>query len=170
MHSHIPCDEDIATNDISISTPVSTSTIPFGPITRARARRLTHQVSSLLSSGSSYLENEDMCTLVLLRNITQEQWIGSKGKRHRAGWIRTAGKIRLVTAATTSSGLHFGRSSTFWKAYQIYFPIDPESPKYLFGVNRNPRFTTESFSVTVLRHPNFAQRALYQVESKSDAS
>jgi hypothetical protein len=31
--------------------------------------------------------------------FTQEQWIGSKGKRHRAGWIRTAGQPRLVTAA-----------------------------------------------------------------------
>jgi hypothetical protein len=102
--------------------------------------------------------------------FTQEPWIGSKGNRHRAGWIRTAGQTRLVTAATTLSGLRFGRSSTFWKAYQIYFLMDPESPQYLFGVNRNPRFTTESFSATVLRHPNLAQRAVYQVESKTDAS
>jgi hypothetical protein len=61
-------DEDIATNDTSTPTPVSTSTTPLGPITRAHARRLTHQVSSLLSSGSSYLENGDTCTLVFLRN------------------------------------------------------------------------------------------------------
>jgi hypothetical protein len=61
-------DEDIATNDISTPTPVSTSTTPLGPITRAHARRLTHQVSSLLSLGSSYLEIGDTCTLVLLRN------------------------------------------------------------------------------------------------------
>jgi hypothetical protein len=78
--------------------------------------------------------------------FTQEQWIGSKGKRHRAGWIRTTEQTRLVMAATTSSGLRFGRSSTSWKAYQIYFPMDPKSPSYLFGVNRNRRFTTESFS------------------------
>jgi hypothetical protein len=75
-----------------------------------------------------------------------------------------------MMAATTSSELHFDQSSTFWKAYQIYFPMDPESPPYLFGVNCNPRFTTESFSATVLRHPNLAQRAVYQVESKTDAS
>jgi hypothetical protein len=74
--------------------------------------------------------------------FTQEQWIGSKGKRHRTGWIRTAGHTRLVTAATTSSGLRFGCSSTSSKAYQIYFPKDPELPPYLFGVNRNPQFTT----------------------------
>jgi hypothetical protein len=135
-------DEDIATNDTSTPTPVATSTTPLGPITHARARRLTHQ----------------------------EQWIGSKGKRHRASWIRTAGQTRLMTAATTSSGLCFGRSCTFWKAYQIYFPTILESPPYLFGVSHNPRFTTESFSATVLRHPNLAQRAVYQVESKTDAS
>jgi hypothetical protein len=66
-------DEDIATNDTSTLTPVSTSTTPLGPITRARARWLTHQVSSLLSSGSSYLENGDTCTLVLLRNHGLDQ-------------------------------------------------------------------------------------------------
>jgi hypothetical protein len=69
-------DEDIATNDTSTPTPVSTSTTPLGPITRARGRRLTHQVSSLLSLGSSYLENGDTCTLVLLRNHGLDQ----KGK------------------------------------------------------------------------------------------
>jgi hypothetical protein len=102
--------------------------------------------------------------------FTQEQWIGSKGKRYRAGWIQTTGQTRIVTAATTSSGLRFGRSCIFWKASQIYFPTDPKSPPYLLGVNRNPKFTTESFSATVLRHPNLAQRAMYQFESKTDAS
>jgi hypothetical protein len=57
-------DEDIATNDTSTPTPVSTLTIHLGPITHTRARRLTHQVSLLLSSGLSYLDNADMCTLV----------------------------------------------------------------------------------------------------------
>jgi hypothetical protein len=79
-------DEDIATNDTSTLTPVSTSITPFGPITRARARRLTHQVSLLLSSDSSYLENGDTCTLILPRNNRLDQ----KG-RGIAGWIRTAG-------------------------------------------------------------------------------
>jgi hypothetical protein len=59
--------------------------------------------------------------------FTQEQWIGSKGKRHRAGWIRTAGHTRVVTAAMASSEPRFGWSSTSWKAYQIYFPTDLES-------------------------------------------
>jgi hypothetical protein len=66
-------DEDIATNDTSTPTPVSTLTTPLGPITHARACQLTHQVSSLLSSGSSYLDNGDTCTLVLLRNNGLDQ-------------------------------------------------------------------------------------------------
>jgi hypothetical protein len=66
-------DEDITTNDTSKPTPASTSLTPLGPITRARAHRLTHQVSSLLSSGASYLDNGDTCTLVLLRNNGWDQ-------------------------------------------------------------------------------------------------
>jgi hypothetical protein len=62
-----------------------------------------------------------------------------------------------VTVATTSYGLRFGYSSNSWKAYQIYFPRDPESPPYLFGDNRNRLFTTESFSAAELRHPILAQ-------------
>ena len=56
-------------------------------------------------------------------------------------WIRTEGQTRLVTAATISSEHRFGRSSTSWKAYQVYFPTDPESSPYLFGVNHNHHFT-----------------------------
>jgi hypothetical protein len=78
--------------------------------------------------------------------FTQEQWIGSKGKRHRAGWFRTAGQTQLVMTTMTSSGLHFGCSSTSWKAYQIYFPKHLELPQYLFGVNHNHQFTTVIFS------------------------
>jgi hypothetical protein len=57
----------------STPTPVSTSPTPLGPITRARAHRLTHQVSSLLSSGSLYLDNGDTCSLVLLKNNGLDQ-------------------------------------------------------------------------------------------------
>jgi hypothetical protein len=70
MHKFI---DDITTNNTSTPTLASTSPTPLGPTTRARARRLTHQVSSLLSSGSSYLDNEDMCTLVLLMNNGVDQ-------------------------------------------------------------------------------------------------
>jgi hypothetical protein len=66
-------DEDITTNDTSTPIPASTSPTPHGPITRARARRLTHLVNSLLRSGSSYLDNGDTCTLVLLMNNGVDQ-------------------------------------------------------------------------------------------------
>ena len=59
-------DEDINTIDISAPTPV-------GPLTRARARQLNLQVSSVLNSCQSYLDNGDTCTFVLLRNNGQDQ-------------------------------------------------------------------------------------------------
>ena len=65
-------DDDINTNDTSTPTQVPVS----GPITRARARQLNHQVSSLLSSCPSYLYHRDACTLVLVRNQGEDR----KGK------------------------------------------------------------------------------------------
>ena len=61
-----PDDEDINTIDISAPTPV-------GSLTRARARQLNLQVSSVLNSCQSYLDNGDTCTFVLLRNNGQDQ-------------------------------------------------------------------------------------------------
>jgi hypothetical protein len=66
-------DEDITTNDTSIPTAASTSPTPLGPVTGTRARRLTHQISSLLNSSASYLDNGDTCTLILLRNNGLDQ-------------------------------------------------------------------------------------------------
>jgi hypothetical protein len=57
-------DEDINTNDTSMRTQV----LIAGPITRARARQINHQVNSLLSSCPSCLDHGDTCTLILLRN------------------------------------------------------------------------------------------------------
>ena len=61
-------DEDINTNDTSTPTRV-----PVGPITRARARHINHQVSSLLSCCPSYLDHGDACTLVLVRNQGEDR-------------------------------------------------------------------------------------------------
>ena len=61
-------DEDINTNDTSTPTRV-----PVGPITRARAHHINHQVSSLLSSCPSYLDHADACTLVLVRNQGEDR-------------------------------------------------------------------------------------------------
>ena len=62
-------DEDITANDTSTPSPP----VIAGPITCARARQLNHQVSSLLSSCSSYLDCGDPCTLVLLRNDGEDK-------------------------------------------------------------------------------------------------
>ena len=62
-------DEDINTNDTSTPTRVPVS----GPITRARARHINHQVSSLLSSCPSYLDHGDTCILVLVRNQGEDR-------------------------------------------------------------------------------------------------
>jgi hypothetical protein len=59
---------DINTSDTSTPTHNQIS----GPITRARAQ-LNNQVSSFLASYSSYLDNRNMCSVLLLRNDGQEQ-------------------------------------------------------------------------------------------------
>ena len=47
------------------------------------------------------------------------------------GWIRTATLNQLATAAMTSSRLCFGRSSTPWNPYEVYFHMDLDSCPYL---------------------------------------
>jgi hypothetical protein len=62
-------DVDINTSDTSTPTHNQIS----GPITRARARQLNNQVSSFLVSYSSYLDNGNMCSILLLRNDGHER-------------------------------------------------------------------------------------------------
>jgi hypothetical protein len=62
-------DVDINTSDTSTPTQNQIS----GPITWARACQLDNQVSSFLASYSSYLDNGNMCSVLLLRNDGQEQ-------------------------------------------------------------------------------------------------
>jgi hypothetical protein len=61
-------DVDINTSDTS--TPLHNQI--SGLITQARARQLNNQVSSFLASNSSYLDNGNMCSVLLLRNDGQE--------------------------------------------------------------------------------------------------
>jgi hypothetical protein len=61
-------DEDI--NTINMSTPAQV--LIHGPITRARARQLNYQVSSFLSSCSSYLDHGNPFAFVLLKNNGEE--------------------------------------------------------------------------------------------------
>jgi hypothetical protein len=53
---------DINTGDTSTPTHNQIS----GPITRARVRQLNNQVSLFLASYSSYLDNGNMCSVLLL--------------------------------------------------------------------------------------------------------
>jgi hypothetical protein len=61
-------DVDINTSDTSTPTHNHIS----GRITWAHARQLNNQVSSFLASYSSYLDNRNMCSILLLRNDGQE--------------------------------------------------------------------------------------------------
>ena len=62
-------DEDINTDDASAPTPVPIA----GPLTRARVRKINHQVSCLLSSCPSCLDLGNTCTLVLIRNQGEDR-------------------------------------------------------------------------------------------------
>jgi hypothetical protein len=70
LESRMPPNQE-GEDDEDINT-IYTST-PRGPLTRAYARQLDHQVSSFLNSCPSYLYNGDACTLVLLRNDREDQ-------------------------------------------------------------------------------------------------
>jgi hypothetical protein len=61
-------DVDINTSDTSAHTHNQIS----GSITQARARQLNNQLSSFLASYSSYLDNEKIYSIFLLRNNGQE--------------------------------------------------------------------------------------------------
>jgi hypothetical protein len=61
-------DVDINTSDTSTPTHNQISS----PITRACACQLKNQVSSFLASYSSYLDNGNVCSILLLRNDGQE--------------------------------------------------------------------------------------------------
>jgi hypothetical protein len=60
---------DINTSDTSTPTHNQIS----GLITRARARQLNNQVSSFLAPYSSYLDNGNVCSILLLRKDRQEE-------------------------------------------------------------------------------------------------
>jgi hypothetical protein len=61
-------DVDINTSDTSTPTHNQIS----GPITQTCACQLNNQVSSFLSSYSSYLDNGNVYSILLLRNNGQE--------------------------------------------------------------------------------------------------
>jgi hypothetical protein len=89
---------DINTSDTS--TPTHNQI--FGLITRARARQLNNQVSSFLASYSSYLDNENMCAVLLLRNDRQE-WNG---------------------VAFTPAAFGFQNSNSLWRPPRLRMDLD----------------------------------------------
>jgi hypothetical protein len=131
-----PGDEDITTSDTS--TPTQNRVIA-GPITRARACQLNQQVSSLLSSCSSYLDCGDTCTLLLIRIMvkTEREKSRPKGRRTRAGWIQTAEKHQLVMDATVAYEVGLGRLSTPWNEGEVNFHMDSDSCPYVLCAGRN---------------------------------
>jgi hypothetical protein len=60
---------------------------------------------------------------------------------------------------TVAYGLGLGRSSTFWKAYQVYFPTDLDSWLYLIRCFRNRRFNAGAFSAFGAVSPYFGLMA-----------
>jgi hypothetical protein len=63
-------EDDVDINIGDTSTPTHNQI--SGPITRARARQLNNQISSFLASYSSYLDNGNVCSILLLWNDGQE--------------------------------------------------------------------------------------------------
>jgi hypothetical protein len=59
-------EDDVDINTSDTSTPTHNQI--FGSITQARARQLNNQVSSFLASYLSHLGNENVCSILLLRN------------------------------------------------------------------------------------------------------
>jgi hypothetical protein len=80
-------------------------------------------------------------------------------------WIKREEASRRLdsdsSTDTTCDGCHDIIRTPFWvfkyflEIYQIYFPMDLESPPYLFGFIRNRQFTTEFFSAHGAVSPYF---------------
>jgi hypothetical protein len=149
---------DINTSDTSTPTHNQIS----GLITQARARQLNSLVSSFLASYSSYLENGNMCSVLLLRNKTELH----SCQRHSDS----------RTAAACD-----GRSNHVWTWIQVckYFL---ESSYSLLSYASNLKsiscwsrpqslfWCIDHFLPTVLRHLILAHWAVYHVESNSNVA
>jgi hypothetical protein len=155
-------DVDINTSDTSTPThnPIS------GPITRACARQLNNQVSSFLASYSSYLDNGNMCSILLLRNNGHErngvafalaafgfQNIAACDGRpdHVCSWIQACKYILESSWSLLSYASNLRSISSRSQAQSLFWCRD-------------------LFLPMVLRHLILAHWAVYHVESNSDAS
>ena len=84
--------------------------------------------------------------------------------------IRTAELSQLATVTTASYEIQLGHSSTLWKAYQVYFPIDPTSPSYHLESAAIVVLQQRPFLSTGAATTIFGQWAMYHVSSIRDAS
>jgi hypothetical protein len=148
---------------MSIQVPIS------GPITRARARQLNHQVITLLSSCPSYLDHGDPCTLVLLRNKGEDRK-GNGFQHARFGLEKNTNLWRSPRSHACSDwnvqALHgkLIKSTFIW--IQNYSHICSETAIIIVSLPRH----FLPFLPMVLRHPILAQWVMYRVESIRDAS
>jgi hypothetical protein len=112
-----------------------------GLITRAHARQLNNQVSSFLASYSSYLDNRNMCSVLLLRNDEQEQ---TQSCTH-VGDIRIPEQQQVLMVASTTYRLGFRHAKTLWKDHGVYFHMHQSSSPYHVGAGHNHYFGIENF-------------------------
>ena len=77
--------------------------------------------------------------------------------------IRTAELSQLATVTTASYEIQLGHSSTLWKAYQVYFPIDPTSPSYHLESAAIVVLQQRPFLSTGAATPIFGQWTMYHV-------
>jgi hypothetical protein len=63
----------------------------------------------------------------------------------RVGWIRTAKLTQLAWITMASYGLQLGRSNTWWRANEVYFPKDPTSHANHIRLARNSQFPPDCF-------------------------
>jgi hypothetical protein len=127
---------DINTSDTSTPTHNQIS----GLITRARARQLNNQVSSFLASYSSYLDNGNVCSVLLLRNNGPERTELLSRRRHSDS--RTQ---QFVMAAPITYRLGFRCANTFWKSPGVYFHMHQTSRPYHIRAGHNHYFGAETF-------------------------
>jgi hypothetical protein len=77
--THQNARHDVHINIGDTSTPTHNQI--SGPITRAPARKLNNQVSSFRASYSSYLDNGNVCSVLLLRNDNKKETeLDSRGR------------------------------------------------------------------------------------------
>jgi hypothetical protein len=151
-----------------IQVPIS-GPITSGPITRARARQLNHQVITLLSACPSYLDHGDPCTLVLLRNQGEDR----KGKGFEHAGFGLQKNTNLWRSPRSHAGSDWNvqaqhgkliKSTFIW--IQNYSHICSEATIIIVSLPRH----FLPFLPMVLRDPILAQWVMYQVGSIRDAS